>query len=114
MSPGLASYVRACWERVGEQLTELGTGGAVLFLHDAGLLARYADAGGHDLLVALQSAARHRTRAPHGLWLLCPSASATGTPQLDGHVVEVVDGSERLVLDGEFLDGLRAGSTTAA
>ncbi|MCY7418356.1 MAG: hypothetical protein LH650_07655, partial [Chloroflexi bacterium] len=74
------------------------------------LLARYADAGGHELLVALQAAARHPTRAPHGLWLLCPSASSTGTPQLDGHVVEVVDNSERLTLAGEFLDGLRGAS----
>lgn len=110
MSPGLASYVRACWDRVGEQLAEFGAAGAVLFLHDAGLLARYADTGGHDLLVALQGAARHPTRAPHGLWLLCPAASATSTPQLDGRVVEVVDGSERLALDGEFLDGLRGAS----
>lgn len=114
MSPGLASYVRACWARVGGHLTEQGADGAVLFLHDAGLLARYADAGGHDLLVTLQAAARHPARAPHGLWLLCPAASATGAPQLDGHVVEVVDGSERLVLDGDFLDGLRSGATIAA
>ncbi|WP_308257641.1 BREX system serine/threonine kinase PglW [Pseudonocardia lacus] len=112
--PGLASYVRTCWTRVGEHLTEQGADGTVLFLHDAGLLARYAEAGGHDLLVALQAAARQPARAPHGLWLLCPAASATGTPQLDGHVVEVVDGSERLVLDGDFLDGLRNGAINAA
>jgi hypothetical protein len=78
--PGLASYVRTCWSRVGEHLTEQGADGAVLFLHDAGLLARYAEAGGHDLLVALQAAARQPATAPHGMWLLCPAMSATGTP----------------------------------
>jgi hypothetical protein len=40
------------------------------------------------------------------LWLLCPGDSAAGTPQLDGQVVEVLDGSERLALAGDFLDGL--------
>jgi len=37
-----------------------------------------------------------------------------GTPQLDEHIVEVVDGSERLVLDGGFLDGLRESAGSAA
>lgn len=114
MSPGLASYVRTCWTKVEDALAERAGDGVVLFLHDAGLLARYADTGGHELLVRLQNAARRPNEAPHGLWLLCPADSAVGTPQLDGHLVEVVDGSERLVLDGGFLDGLRGGAGTAA
>ena len=48
------------------------------FLHDAGLLARYSAAGGHELLAGLQAAARRPTTTPHGLWLLCPGDSATG------------------------------------
>jgi serine/threonine protein kinase len=107
MSSGLASYVRASWQRVQERLATLGDSETVLFLHGAGLIGRYADAGGHDLLVALQAAARNPAAAPHGLWLLCPGDSAAGTPQLDGHVVEVVDSTQRLALDGDFLAGLR-------
>lgn len=114
MSPGLASYVRTCWTRVQDALAQRSGSGVVLFLHDAGLLARYADTGGHDLLVGLQNAARRPDDAPHGLWLLCPADSAVATPQLDGHIVEVVDGSERLVLDGGFLDGLRERAGSAA
>jgi hypothetical protein len=108
MSSGLASYVRASWQRVQERLAGVGDGETVLFLHGAGLLGRYADAGGHDLLIALQAAARNPAAAPHGLWLLCPGDSAAGTPQLDGYVVEVVDSTQRLALDGDFLAGLRA------
>lgn len=106
LAPGLASYARASWERVRDRLDKMGDGGAVLLLHDAGLLARYADAGGHELLVGLQAAARNPVTAPHGLWLLCPGDSAAGTPALDGLVVEVIDGSERLALNGDFLAGL--------
>jgi hypothetical protein len=109
MSPGLASSVRASWDRVGERLRPADPT-EVLFLHDAGLLGRYADAGGHDLLVALQAAARSPDVVPHGLWLLCPGDSAAGTPQLEGHVVAVTDTSQRLALDGDFLAGLRAGA----
>lgn len=114
LSPGLASYVRASWERVRERLLAPGDDDTVLFLHGAGLLARYAAAGGHDLLTALQAAARNPATAPHGMWLLCPGDSATGAPQLDGYVVEVIDGSERVVLDGDFLDGLRRAQGSAA
>ena len=80
---------------------------AALFLHDAGLVGRYASAGGQELLVALQAAARSPAAAPHGLWLLCPADSAAATPHLDKLMVEVTEVSERLVLDGDFLDGLR-------
>jgi hypothetical protein len=68
---------------------------------------------GQELLVGLQSDARSPATAPHGLWLLCPGDSAA-TPHLDGLMVEVTDVSERLVLDGDFLDGLRAGVSGAA
>ena len=103
---GLASYVRTAWEQVRERLAERSDGG-VLFLHDAGLVGRYASAGGQELLVALQAAARSPAAAPHGLWLLCPGDSAAATPHLDKLMVEVTEASERLVLDGDFLDGLR-------
>lgn len=77
-------------------------------LYDAGLLARYVESGGRELLVRLQAAARSPHRAPHGLWLLCPAESAVGAAQLDGMIVEVVDGSERIVLDRDSLEELRA------
>ena len=111
---GLASYVRAAWDQVRGRLADLSDNGTVLFLHDAGLVGRYADAGGHDLLVGLQAAARSPAAAPHGLWLLCPGDSAAATPHLDGLMVEVTEVSERLVLDGDFLDGLRVGASIVA
>jgi hypothetical protein len=111
---GLASYVRAAWEQVRGRLADLSDNGAVLFLHDAGLVGRYADAGGHELLVGLQAAARSPAAAPHGLWLLCPGDSAAATPHLDGLMVEVTEVSERLVLDGDLLDGLRVDASVVA
>lgn len=105
MSPGLASYVRAAWKRVEERL--LDSGNAVLFVHDAGLLARYFDEGGHDLLTKLQNAARRSTDAPRGLWLLCPGESAVDGVSLDGRTVEVLGDSERVVLTGTYLAELR-------
>ncbi len=111
---GLASYVRAAWDQVRDRLAEHGDDRTVLFLHDAGLVGRYATAGGQELLVGLQAAARSPAAAPHGLWLLCPGDSAAATPHLDGLMVEVTEVSERLVLDGDFLDGLRAGVSGVA
>ena len=111
---GLASYVRAAWDQVRDRLAEHGDDRTVLFLHDAGLVGRYATAGGQELLVGLQAAARSPAAAPHGLWLLCPGDSAAATPHLDGLMVEVTEVSERLVLDGDFLDGLRAGIADVA
>ena len=111
---GLASYVRAAWDQVRDRLAEQGDDRTVLFLHDAGLVGRYATAGGQELLVGLQAAARSPAAAPHGLWLLCPGDSAAATPHLDGLMVEVIEVSERLVLDGDFLDGLRAGIADVA
>ena len=111
---GLASYVRAAWEQVRSRLTQLGDAGTVMFLHDAGLVGRYANAGGQELLVGLQAAARSPATAPHGLWLLCPGDSAAATPHLDRLMVEVTEVSERLVLDGDFLDGLRVSASSVA
>jgi len=79
----------------------------VLFLHRASLLSRYFHGGGHAVLTGLQNAARRPNQAPHGLWLLCPSESAMDAPNLDGRIVEVLGDSERVVLDREFLTGLR-------
>jgi serine/threonine protein kinase len=117
LSRGLRSYVHAAWGRVAdrlrEQLADLPSD-TVLFLHDAGLAARYHDAGGRALLADLQNAARRETDSPHGLWLLCPSEAPQETPTLDGVIVEVIGESERAVLRGDFLDKLAAGGTAVA
>jgi serine/threonine protein kinase len=106
VSAGLRSYLDAAWSGLREgQLA--GDGRTVLFVHSAGLLARYFGAGGRELLVGLQQAARQPRKAPHGLWLLCPGDSAHDTPRLDGHIVEVLGEAERVVLDRVFLDALR-------
>jgi serine/threonine protein kinase len=114
LAPGLASYVKAGWQRVQTHLEEQAAAGEVLFLHDAGLMARYADAGGRELLIAMQEAARAPGRVPHGLWLLCPAESAAGSPHIDRLLVEVVELSEQVRLDGDFLDSLRGEETNAA
>lgn len=115
ISPGLGSYLRAVWARVEQRLQRLASEErVVLFVHGAGLLARYYDEGGHDVLIRLQNAARRPADVPHGLWLLCPAESASDTPTLDGRTVEVHGDAERVVLDGQFLDGLRRESGTAA
>ncbi|MFC5993095.1 BREX system serine/threonine kinase PglW [Pseudonocardia hispaniensis] len=114
LAPGLASYVKESYRRVRARLDEQAADGGVLLLHDAGLMARYADAGGRDLLVALQAAARGPERMPHGLWLLCPGETAGGSPHLDGLLVEVVEQPERIRLDGDFLDSLRGEESDAA
>ncbi|MGH4011655.1 MAG: hypothetical protein ACRDTH_26405 [Pseudonocardiaceae bacterium] len=115
ISPGLASYLRAVWTRVEQRMLRLAAEpNTVLFVHDAGLLARYYDQGGHELLTRLQNAARRPSAAPHGFWLLCPAESALDTPNLDGHIVEIFDDTERVVLSGAFLAGLRGEPGTAA
>jgi hypothetical protein len=81
---------------------------AVLFVHNAGLLARYFDGGGHDLLVGLQQASRRPAQVPHGLWWLCPMEDPKQTPSLDGCTVEVVDrATEWALRDSLFLKELR-------
>ncbi|MFC4466266.1 hypothetical protein ACFPH6_17325 [Streptomyces xiangluensis] len=60
---GLASFVRVVWPRVQARLlARAAAPRTVLFLHNAGLLARYWDEGGHDTLVRLQAAARRKRR----------------------------------------------------
>ncbi|MEU9531658.1 hypothetical protein AB0D00_04940 [Streptomyces sp. NPDC048213] len=87
----------------------------VLFVHNAGLLARCFDGGGHDLLVTVQQAARRPAQSPHGLWWLCPMEDPKQTPSLDGRTVEVVDrATEWAVLDTLFLKGLKAAATVGA
>jgi serine/threonine protein kinase len=115
ISRGLASYLRSTWSRVEQRLSELSVGDkTVLFLHDAGLLGRYFEDGGRDLLTQLQNAARRPVDAPHGLWLLCPAESELDTPRIEGRTVEVLDSSERAVLSRSFLDGLRGTANNAA
>ncbi|MFD7444021.1 BREX system serine/threonine kinase PglW [Streptomyces sp. NPDC059909] len=107
---GLRSYVSRVWPRVGERIAETARGrqGEVVFIHAAGLLARYWEAGGRDILVNLQNAARRGGASPHGLWLLCPSESPRGASHLDRRTVEVLGEAERVVLERSFLDTLRA------
>lgn len=107
IAPGLRSYLDHTWQRVDSRLMELAGERSVLFLHDAGLIARYFEAGGRDFLVRLQKAARRSDDRPHGMWLLCPGETSTASPRLDGHIVEVEDPSEQIVLDSKLLDQLK-------
>ncbi|MFD4919823.1 BREX system serine/threonine kinase PglW [Streptomyces goshikiensis] len=111
IKPGLATFVRAVWQRVAEDLqARCAAPRTVLFLHDAGLIARYWDEGGHAFLVALQGAARRPVENPHGLWLLCPVETRSQLPHLDGRTVEVIGGDgEQAHLDGAFLETLAKG-----
>ncbi|GAA3377565.1 BREX system serine/threonine kinase PglW [Streptomyces sannanensis] len=108
IKPGLASFVKVVWQRVADDLrTRTTAPRTVLFLHDAGLIARYWDEGGHAFLVALQGAARRPAENPHGVWLLCPTESRAAQPLLDGRTVEVIPGDGELAyLDGAFLEAL--------
>lgn len=114
---GLRSFVTRVWPRVRTRLDRLTAQDpqAVLFVHTAGLLSHYYEAGGHQLLVDLQREARRPGRQPHGLWLLIPSHNPRGIPELDGRTVEVTGGdAERVVLSGDFLRDLAAVSAVAA
>lgn len=77
---GLRSFVVRVWPRVAARLEKAASlePGAVLFVHTAGLLAHYYEAGGHELLVGLQHEARKPGGPPHGLWLLTPSHNPQG------------------------------------
>ena len=103
---GLRSYVSRVWSRVQARLdavTQEETG-TVLFVHTAGLLAHYYEAGGHDLLVGLQRSARRPGAPPYGLWLLTPTRNPQGVPVLDGRTVEITGGdAERVVLTESYL-----------
>ncbi|MFD9484314.1 BREX system serine/threonine kinase PglW [Streptomyces sp. NPDC059991] len=110
ISKGLAAYVRTVWARVEDSLLERAAAPrTVLFLYDAGLLARYWEEGGRDLLLKLQHAARLPAEAPHGLWLLCPVETRGQDPHVDGRTVEYIgsDG-ERTHLDSRFVETLAA------
>ncbi|MFB9687120.1 BREX system serine/threonine kinase PglW [Amycolatopsis plumensis] len=107
--PGLASYVSATWQRVHEQLLSKMAGApprSVLFLHDAGLVGRYFEAGGRQFLVELQRAARNSEDLPHGLWLLCPTDTPGEKPTLGGQVVETAGEHDHVVLRSEYLEYL--------
>ncbi|MBT2488656.1 BREX system serine/threonine kinase PglW [Streptomyces sp. ISL-96] len=111
ISKGLAAYVRTVWSRVESRLlAHAAAPRSVLFLHDAGLLARYWDEGGRDLLIRLQAAARRPAEAPYGLWMLSPVETRSQLPHLDGRTIECIGGDgERTHLDTAFLDALRGG-----
>ncbi|MEU2053415.1 BREX system serine/threonine kinase PglW [Streptomyces bungoensis] len=113
LSAALASYTRLAAERVRERVLDLAEHSgprAVLLAHEAGLIARYWEAGGRELLATLQQSARRPADTPHGLWLLLPVEDPRATPTLDGRTVEVVDrATEWEVLDGLFVKSLRMG-----
>jgi serine/threonine protein kinase len=114
MPGGLRSYVTRVWDRVATRLRErAAVPRSVLLLHDAGLLARYFDAGGHTLLTSLQLAARRPSDTPHGLWLLLPSEAPRSSPSLDGRTVEHIGEAEWAVLDKPFLAMLREAGQAA-
>ncbi|MEU5877897.1 BREX system serine/threonine kinase PglW [Spirillospora sp. NPDC047279] len=108
MPSGLRSFVTRVLERLEHRLLDRATEPrTVLFLHNAGLLARYFEVGGHDLLTRLQNAARRPADVPHGLWLLCASEAPRALPNLDGRTVEAIGGTaEWAVLDKAFLNHL--------
>lgn len=115
IKPGLASFVRVAWRRLEELLLDrAGATRTVLFLHDAGLIARYWDEGGHTFLVHLQQAARRPADRPHGLWLLCPVDTRSQAPHLDGRTVEVIGGDgERVHVEADFLASVGASVVAA-
>ena len=103
---GLRSYVSRVWPRVAARLAAMVQEGdrTVLFLHTAGLVSHYYEAGGHDLLMGLQRSARQPGALPHGLWLLTPTRNPRGVPVLDGRTVEITGGdAERAVLTQDYL-----------
>ncbi|WP_217236004.1 BREX system serine/threonine kinase PglW [Streptomyces sp. AC555_RSS877] len=106
---GLASYTRLACERLAARVVALAERSGprtVLLLHQAGLVARYWSAGGRELLVVLQEAARRPADPPHGLWLLVPMEDPEASAALDGCTVDVVDRSEKAELVGLFLKEL--------
>ncbi|MER6470311.1 BREX system serine/threonine kinase PglW [Streptomyces collinus] len=117
LSAALASYTRLAAERVRERVLDLAERSgprAVLLVHEAGLIARYWEADGRELLATLQQSARRPADTPHGLWLLLPVEDPRATPTLDGRTVEVVDrATEWEVLDGLFVKSLRAAGSPA-
>ncbi len=113
LGAGLASYTRLAAEVVTARITTLAEQAGprtVLLAQEAALTARYWEAGGREMLVAVQQAARRPADVPHGLWLLVPMEDPKATPALDGRTVDVVDrASEWVVLEGLFLKELQTG-----
>jgi len=110
--PGLGTYVTETWRRVQTRLIERMSqkpANAVLFLHDAGLLGRYWEAGGRRFLTDLQHEARLSDGVPHGLWVLCPGEAPSESPRLGGELVEVMGDHERATMRSEYLELLRRG-----
>lgn len=106
-----AGYVAELANRLAERWAQRASAPkSVLFLHNAGLLARYWDIAGRELLTGLQQSARRPREAPYGLWLLCPAEDARRSPQLDGRTVEtVVPDGEWIVLGSAAAEELRNG-----
>jgi hypothetical protein len=104
-----AGYVAEVANRLAARWTQRASAAkSVLFLHNTGLLARYWDFAGRDLVTGLQQSARRPREAPHGLWLLCPAEDARRSPQLDGRTVEtVVPDGEWIVLGSAAAEELR-------
>ncbi|MFD9102244.1 BREX system serine/threonine kinase PglW [Streptomyces virginiae] len=104
LGTALGSYTRFAAERVARRCADLADQASprtVLLLHRAGLVARYWEAGGRELVVSLQQSARRPADTPHGLWLLTPMDDPQATPALEGRTVDVVDRvSEWVVLEG--------------
>lgn len=111
LGTALGSYTRFAAERVAQRCADLAEQAGprtVPLLHRAGLVARYWEAGGRELLVSLQQSARRPADTPHGLWLLVPMDDPQATPALEGRTVDVVDRvSEWVVLEGLPLRELR-------
>ncbi|MGW3249339.1 BREX system serine/threonine kinase PglW [Streptomyces fungicidicus] len=111
IGPALASYTRLAAERVAARCTALAEQAGprtVLLAHRASLVARYWEAGGHELLVSLEEAARRPAAVPHGLWLLIPMDDPHASAALDGRPAGVVDPeSEKVVLEGLFMKELQ-------
>ncbi|MFJ3665536.1 BREX system serine/threonine kinase PglW [Streptomyces sp. NPDC090106] len=111
LGAALASYTRLAAERMEQRIVDIAEASGprtVLLLHEAGLLARYWEAGGRELLASLQQSARRPSDTPHGLWLLLPMEDPQATPSMDGRTVEVVDRTtEWEALDRLFVKWLR-------
>ncbi len=96
------------------ELAEQSDPRTVLFAHEAGLTARYWAAGGRELLVKLQGAARRPSEAPCGLWLPVPMEDPDASPALDGRTVDIVDQvSEWVRVKGLFLKELKSRAAAA-
>ncbi|MFH9573496.1 hypothetical protein [Streptomyces sp. NPDC017230] len=95
LGAALASYTRTASERLRGRLLDLAERSGprtVLLAHDAGLVARYWEAGGRELMAALQQSARRpadstgcgcwcrrRTRGPRRRWTGGPWRWWTGS-----------------------------------